>query len=223
MTYPMVSPLTQASLGIAGTVVGEQRTTQHQAGQTRVLGEGVGLHRSRLRALGVGGVEGRQGVTWGADHGRGIAVEPRDNQQISHPLVAPPLQDYAPDQPGDPMSTEATPKADDTITSMTSWLKTRSASVVGIHHLNADRLLVLTVDVGEEAPRHDRAGLATKYAPEDLVGRTVIVVVVSAGKLRGVVSGHASGRRGKGGRGPRHPDRRRRSRNHRPLSNPTTR
>lgn len=56
-------------------------------------------------------------------------------------------------------------------------------------HPNADRLLVLTVDVGEPAPRTIVAGLATKYAPEDLVGRTVVVVVnLKPAKLRGVVS-----------------------------------
>ena len=56
-------------------------------------------------------------------------------------------------------------------------------------HPNADRLLVLTVDVGEPEPRTIVAGLATRYAPEDLVGRTVIVVVnLKPAKLRGIVS-----------------------------------
>ena len=89
------------------------------------------------------------------------------------------------------MSTEATPKADDTIT-FDDFMKlnlragfVESASA----HPNADRLLVLTVDVGEESPRTIVAGLATKCAPEDLVGRTVIVVVnLKPAKLRGVVS-----------------------------------
>ena len=44
-------------------------------------------------------------------------------------------------------------------------------------------------DVGEAAPRTIGAGLATKYTPEDLVGRTVIVVInLKPAKLRGVVS-----------------------------------
>ena len=56
-------------------------------------------------------------------------------------------------------------------------------------HPNADRLLVLTVDVGEAAPRTIVAGLASKYAPADLVGRTVVVVVnLKPAKLRGVWS-----------------------------------
>ena len=56
-------------------------------------------------------------------------------------------------------------------------------------HPNADRLLVLTVDVGEEAPRTIVAGIKSKYAPEDLVGRQVVVVAnLKPTKLRGVRS-----------------------------------
>ena len=56
-------------------------------------------------------------------------------------------------------------------------------------HPNADRLLVMTVDVGEEAPRTIVAGIATKFAPEELVGRSVVVVVnLKPAKLRGIVS-----------------------------------
>jgi len=56
-------------------------------------------------------------------------------------------------------------------------------------HPNADRLLVLKVDVGEEAPRTIVAGIAGRYAPEDLAGLTVVVVVnLKPAKLRGIVS-----------------------------------
>lgn len=56
-------------------------------------------------------------------------------------------------------------------------------------HPNADRLLVLKVDVGEEAPRNIVAGIANKFAPSDLVGKQVVVVVnLKPAKLRGVVS-----------------------------------
>jgi methionyl-tRNA synthetase len=56
-------------------------------------------------------------------------------------------------------------------------------------HPNADRLLVLKVDVGEEAPRTIVAGIATRYAPDDLPGLTVVVVVnLKPAKLRGIVS-----------------------------------
>ena len=56
-------------------------------------------------------------------------------------------------------------------------------------HPNADRLLVLKVDVGEAEPRTIVAGIANAYAPEDLVGKTVVVVInLKPAKLRGIVS-----------------------------------
>ena len=56
-------------------------------------------------------------------------------------------------------------------------------------HPNADRLLVLKVDVGEENPRTVVAGIADRYSPEDLPGQTVVVVInLKPAKLRGIVS-----------------------------------
>ncbi len=56
-------------------------------------------------------------------------------------------------------------------------------------HPSADRLLVLKVDVGEAEPRTICAGIASRYAPEDLVGLNVVVVVnLKPVKLRGVWS-----------------------------------
>ncbi len=56
-------------------------------------------------------------------------------------------------------------------------------------HPKADRLLVLTVDVGEPEPRTIVAGIANRYAPEELVGRQVVVVCnLKPAKLRGIVS-----------------------------------
>jgi methionyl-tRNA synthetase len=56
-------------------------------------------------------------------------------------------------------------------------------------HPNGDKLLVLTVDVGEARPRTICAGIRSKFAPEDLVGRTVVVVMnLAPRKMRGVVS-----------------------------------
>jgi methionyl-tRNA synthetase len=53
----------------------------------------------------------------------------------------------------------------------------------------ADELLKLTVDVGEGAPRTIAAGIAKAYAPEQLVGRNVVVVAnLKARKLRGIQS-----------------------------------
>ncbi len=53
----------------------------------------------------------------------------------------------------------------------------------------ADRLLELLVDVGEEQPRTVVAGIAEAYSPEELPGRTVVVLVnLEPRKLRGIVS-----------------------------------
>lgn len=66
----------------------------------------------------------------------------------------------------------------------------RSAKIVAAEpHPNADRLLKLTVDAGEENHRTICAGIAAAYAPEDLVGKTVILVAnLKPRKLRGVMS-----------------------------------
>ena len=56
-------------------------------------------------------------------------------------------------------------------------------------HPNADRLLVLKVDVGEPEPRQIVAGIAKVYEPETLVGKRIVVVVnLAPAKLRGVES-----------------------------------
>jgi len=53
----------------------------------------------------------------------------------------------------------------------------------------ADKLLKLSIDLGEGAPRTVVAGIAQQYAPEDLVGKTVAVVANLAKKpLRGIES-----------------------------------
>ncbi|MGH9465621.1 MAG: methionine--tRNA ligase [Thermoanaerobaculia bacterium] len=53
----------------------------------------------------------------------------------------------------------------------------------------ADKLLQLTVDLGEETPRTLVAGIAEDYAPESLVGRQVVVVAnLQPATIRGVES-----------------------------------
>ena len=50
----------------------------------------------------------------------------------------------------------------------------------------ADKLLLLTVDIGEEKPRQILAGIAQYYAPEQLVGRKIVVLAnLKPRKLRG--------------------------------------
>ncbi len=56
-------------------------------------------------------------------------------------------------------------------------------------HPNADRLLVMQVNVGEETPRQIVAGIRSDWEPEELVGRTLIVCCnLKPAKLRGVES-----------------------------------
>lgn len=53
----------------------------------------------------------------------------------------------------------------------------------------ADKLLRLTVDIGEPQPRQILAGIAQHYEPEKLIGRKVVVVAnLKPRKLRGFES-----------------------------------
>ncbi len=56
-------------------------------------------------------------------------------------------------------------------------------------HDNADKLLVLTVDLGEVKPRTICAGLKKYYTPEQLVGKRLLVVTnLKPRDMRGVMS-----------------------------------
>jgi methionyl-tRNA synthetase len=53
-------------------------------------------------------------------------------------------------------------------------------------HPNADKLLLLQVDLGEESPRQIVAGIKAHYAPEALVGKNIVVVAnLAPAVLRG--------------------------------------
>jgi len=53
----------------------------------------------------------------------------------------------------------------------------------------ADKLLLITVDIGEEKPRQILAGIAQYYEPDQLVGRKIVVVAnLKPRKLRGYES-----------------------------------
>ncbi|MGB7946040.1 MAG: methionine--tRNA ligase subunit beta [Candidatus Binatia bacterium] len=55
-------------------------------------------------------------------------------------------------------------------------------------HPNADRLMVLQVDLGYEQ-RQICAGIRSHYAPEELIGRQIVVVAnLETAKLRGLES-----------------------------------
>jgi methionyl-tRNA synthetase len=70
-----------------------------------------------------------------------------------------------------------------------SQIELRTAKVVAAEKLpKADKLLKLQLDVGG-APRQILAGIAQFYAPEELVGKTIIIVAnLEPRKLRGEVS-----------------------------------
>lgn len=56
-------------------------------------------------------------------------------------------------------------------------------------HPNADRLLVLTVDLGDGTPRQVVAGIKGSYQAAQLVGKTVVVVAnLRPATLRGIES-----------------------------------
>ena len=55
-------------------------------------------------------------------------------------------------------------------------------------HPNADRLMVLQVDLGDEQ-RQICAGIRNYYAPEDLIGKQIVFVAnLETAKLRGMES-----------------------------------
>jgi methionyl-tRNA synthetase len=66
----------------------------------------------------------------------------------------------------------------------------RAATVLEAERVpKADKLLRLIVDLGEEKPRQILAGIAQYYAPEDVVGRKIIIVAnLAPRKLRGLES-----------------------------------
>src|SRR5690606_4609045 len=85
-----------------------------------------------------------------------------------------------------PDSTDATP---DPVPAPPPPLDLRVAEVTEAGpHPNADRLLVLRIDLGDER-RQLVAGLAGVYEPEELVGKRIVVVAnLKPAKLRGEVS-----------------------------------
>jgi len=66
----------------------------------------------------------------------------------------------------------------------------RAATVIEAERVpKADKLLRLVVDIGEEKPRQILAGIAEHYAPEEIIGRKIIVVAnLAPRKLRGLES-----------------------------------
>lgn len=89
-------------------------------------------------------------------------------------------------------SVEAAPAAERQYISIEDFAKIdlRAGTVLTARRVeNTDKLLLLTVDIGEERPRQLLAGIAQQYNPEALIGRQVIVVAnLQPRKLRGYES-----------------------------------
>ncbi len=69
-------------------------------------------------------------------------------------------------------------------------LDLRTAKVLEVtDHPNADKLLVIKIDLGGGEQRQIIAGLKTHYAPEALVGKQIVVVTnLQSRKMRGMES-----------------------------------
>lgn len=76
--------------------------------------------------------------------------------------------------------------------SFSDWMKIeiRMGKILSAEKVEgADKLLKLSVDLGEEKPRQLVAGVAQNYTPEELVGKTVpILANLEPKKLRGIES-----------------------------------
>jgi methionyl-tRNA synthetase len=154
-----------------------------------------------LRQLGREADAGAWPATWGWPGGtltEPKPVFPRIDAEQQAALVAqwvpaeasaPPAAAAAPASQKKPASEPAAPPAEIAIDDFAK-VELRAAKVLTAERVpKADKLLKLTLDVGEPAPRTVVSGIAAAYAPEALVGKTVIYLAnLKPAKLRGVIS-----------------------------------
>ncbi|MCA9546705.1 MAG: methionine--tRNA ligase, partial [Myxococcales bacterium] len=114
--------------------------------------------------------------------------------EVEKPAEAPAPKAKKEKAPKAPKAPKAAPKAEaaDGVIAYDDFekLQLKVARVLAAEkHPDADRLLKLSVDAGEAEPRTVCAGIAGAYAPEDLVGQTVVLLAnLAPRKIRGVVS-----------------------------------
>lgn len=88
--------------------------------------------------------------------------------------------------------TEATAPPTPNVIQIDDFIKVelRAATILEAERVpKADKLLRLKVDLGEAEPRQILAGIAQHYAPEEIIGRKIIVVAnLAPRKLRGLES-----------------------------------
>ena len=91
-----------------------------------------------------------------------------------------------------PSSQPSEAQGDDGVIAFEDFVKLQLRVAVITHaepHPNADRLLKLTLDAGEAAPRTVCAGIAEAYQPDELIGRRVTLLAnLKPRKIRGVMS-----------------------------------
>src|SRR5215213_10869357 len=77
----------------------------------------------------------------------------------------------------DPGTRRGPPMADPVSYDDFAKLELRVARVLEARpHPNADKLLLLQIDVGDEPPKQIVAGIRQHYTPEQLVGKRIVVV-----------------------------------------------
>jgi len=100
--------------------------------------------------------------------------------------------DAVPPQTKEAGATKDEAAGDTTLIGIEDFVKVelRAAQVLTAERVpKADKLLKLTVDLGEAQPRQILAGIAQYYEPEKLVGRKIVVVAnLQPRKMRGLES-----------------------------------
>lgn len=128
-------------------------------------------------------------AAWPVGGGRvasSLAVFPRLDRKVVFAGAEPPAPPAAPAPEKKKVSAPPQPSADLIDIDTFAKVQLRTAKVVECTpHPNAEKLLVLQIDLGGEK-RQLVAGIARAYTPEQLVGRTIIVVAnLKPAQLRG--------------------------------------
>jgi methionine--tRNA ligase beta chain len=112
-----------------------------------------------------------------------------DTDNTPRPEDTPCCGDSAPCPEPAPAPDEATPEAPTIQYDDFAKVQLRVARVLEVsEHPNADKLIVLRVDLGDEQ-RTICAGIKAFYAPEELLGKNIVVVAnLAPRKLRGIES-----------------------------------
>lgn len=150
-----------------------------------------------LRQLGREKDEGTWPTTWGWPGGTLTNPKPifpriepeRQADLIARWVPADASTSVSTPAPVSGLATPASPPADIAIDDFAK-IDLRAAKVLAAEIVpKSDKLLKLTLDVGEAEPRTVVSGIAPAYTPETIVGRTVIYLAnLAPRKIRGVIS-----------------------------------